>query len=221
VSAPGREPAREDARGAAIQRTRAAYDRIAPAYLERNGGPPPPELIASVDRFAATLGPGARVLDLGCGPGIHTAWLRERGLRAVGGDLSTGMLDQACRFAGPPLVQLDMRALPFPSGSFDGVWWMASLLHLPKAEAPIALAEARRVLVPGGLLAFDVQEGEGETWQDNYGTGLPRFFARYGSDEMVAMLEAAGFAVSIRERTAASARAWLGFLARRAIPLLD
>src|SRR4051794_30740915 len=53
-------------------RTRAAYDRIAPAYVERNGGPPPPRLIASLDRFAATLPPGVRVLDLGCGPGLHT-----------------------------------------------------------------------------------------------------------------------------------------------------
>jgi SAM-dependent methyltransferase len=219
VSAPRGGPVGQHGRGTAIRRTRAAYDRIAPAYVERNGGPPPPELIASVDRFAATLAPGARLLDLGCGPGIHTAWLRERGLRAVGGDLSTGMLDQARRFAGPPLIQLDMRALPFGSAAFDGVWWMASLLHLPKAEAPAALAGARRILVPGGLLALDVQEGEGETWQDNYGTGLPRFFARYGADEMAAMLAAAGFAVSIRERTATPTRAWLSFVARR--PLLD
>src|SRR5690348_14368613 len=85
-------------------RTRAAYDRIAPAYVERNGGPPPPQLIATRDRFAAMLPPGARVLDLGCGPGIQTAWLRERGLRPVGGDLSTGMLEQARRFAGASLV---------------------------------------------------------------------------------------------------------------------
>jgi ubiquinone/menaquinone biosynthesis C-methylase UbiE len=199
-------------------RTRAAYDRIAPAYLERNGGPPPPELIASVDRFAAMLPPGARVLDLGCGPGIHTAWLRERGLRPVGGDLSAGMLEQARRLANAPLVQLDMRSLPFARSCFDGVWWMASLLHLPKREAPMALAEARRVLVPGGLLALDVQEGDGETWQDNYDAGLPRFFARYGSDEMAGMLEAVDFAVSIRERNATRARAWLSFVARSRSP---
>jgi SAM-dependent methyltransferase len=195
-------------------RVRAAYDRIAPAYVERNGGPPPPDLVASADRFAASVPPGAWVLDLGCGPGIHTAWLRERGLRAVGGDLSTAMLDQARRFAGAPLVQLEMRSLPFPSGCFDGIWWMASLLHLPKAQAPTALAEAHRVLVPGGLLALDVQEGDGESWQDNYDTGLPRFFARYGSDEMAGMLEAAGFALSTRERNPAGSRTWLRFVGR-------
>jgi putative hydrolase of the HAD superfamily len=61
------------------------------------------ELGAAVDRFAAALGPGARVLDLGCGPGIHTAWLRERGLRAVGGDRLLGGGEGASdgRFARP------------------------------------------------------------------------------------------------------------------------
>jgi hypothetical protein len=73
---------------------------------------------------------------------------------------------------------------------------------------------ARRVLTPGGLLALDVQEGDGETRQDNHETGRPRFFARYGPDEMAAMVEAAGFAVSTRERIARPTRAWLTFVTR-------
>jgi SAM-dependent methyltransferase len=217
VSAPRREPARQHTRGAAIERTRAAYDRIAAAYVARNTGPPAPDVVAFVDRFVAMLPSGAAVLDLGCGPAHETAWLRRRGLRAVGGDLSSEMLARARDFTDGPLVQLDMRALPFAAASFAAVWCIASLLHLPKGEAPGVLSEVHRVLAPGGVLALAVQEGEGERWDGGYVEGVERFFARYTAAEMTGVLAAAGFAVGATESvvaTGSATRTWLRFLAR-------
>jgi SAM-dependent methyltransferase len=199
----------------AIDRTRAAYDRIAAAYVERNALHPPRGGLATlVDRFTAALPAGARVLDLGCGPAHETAWLRERGLNAIGGDLSDGMLAQARGFTEGPLVQLDMRAVPFADGAFAGVWCVASLLHIPKTEAPGVLAEVRRVLGPPGVLVLSVQEGEGERWDGGYVEGVERFFARYTPDQVRRLLAGAGFTDEALEREVAGSRTWLGFLAR-------
>lgn len=133
-----------------IGRVRAAYDVIAPFFAGRVK-----DRRQSVERFAnelaERLGSGARVLDLGCGPGYDTARFDELGLRPFGGDLSGGMLAEARMATGRPLAQLDMAELPFRDGSFAGIWCIAALLHVPKAEAPATLAEMRRVCARAGF----------------------------------------------------------------------
>ena len=47
---------------------------------------------------------------------------------------------------------MEMRSLGLTSGTFTGVWCCASLLHLPKGQAPLAVVEMRRVLAPHGVL---------------------------------------------------------------------
>jgi ubiquinone/menaquinone biosynthesis C-methylase UbiE len=98
-------------------------------------------------------GPGARILDLGCGPA--TMWLvnRERvdpSWSLTLADLSAGMIEAARQGLGEraTYVVTDAQELPFPSGSFDIVIANHMLYHVP--DRPRAFAEFRRVLVPGG-----------------------------------------------------------------------
>ena len=108
---------------------------------------------------------------------------------------------------------MDMRQLAFPDHRFGGIWCMASLLHLPKADAPLALSEMLRVLTPGGALLLTLQEGAGEVWEENRFFGATqRFFARYSQDEAAKMLRAAGFSIVDRGRNESSLRRWLQFL---------
>lgn len=70
------------------------------------------------------------------------------GVRWVGIDSSPAQLADAARRGHRPLVQADMRALPFRDGSFASVTHLWCLYHLPEPVA--AIAEARRVLRRGG-----------------------------------------------------------------------
>ena len=98
-------------------------------------------------------GPGARVLDLGCGPATLWRINRERvdpSWSLTLADLSAGMLEVARHGLGDraTYVVADAQELPFPAGSFDVVIANHMLYHVP--DRPRAFAEIRRVLVPGG-----------------------------------------------------------------------
>lgn len=91
------------------------------------------------------LSPGLRVLDAGCGNGEYLRGLRDRQVRAVGCDLSPGMLRAA---AHPALLNADVAALPVRDGTVDVAMAIHMLYHVPDRLA--AIRELRRVLVPGG-----------------------------------------------------------------------
>ncbi|NMO55223.1 class I SAM-dependent methyltransferase [Actinoplanes sp. TBRC 11911] len=116
-------------------------------------------------RFAGHLrgsGP-AEILDAGCGPAVHHAAFAELGLRPTGIDLSPVMLAAARTHSGAALVQGDVGALPFRDGRFAGVWLRAVLVHVPRAQLPGTLREARRVLAGDGTLYLNLQPGRGLT----------------------------------------------------------
>ena len=104
---------------------------------------------------AARVGPGVRVLDVATGPGYVAGAAAWRGARVVGIDLSAAMLAEARRHH--PAIDFqagDAEALPFPDASFDALVMSFGLLHLGRPDQ--ALAEAHRVLRPGGRIGFTV-----------------------------------------------------------------
>ena len=132
-------------------RLAAGYDRMgatkpANAYLER---PATLSLIPDVER--------ARVLDAGCGAGHLAAELADRNASVVGLDVSAEMLIYAReRAPAADFVRADLGSnLPFADSTFDGV---ASSLafHYVRDWTPL-FRELRRVLVPGGWVAFSIQ----------------------------------------------------------------
>jgi ubiquinone/menaquinone biosynthesis C-methylase UbiE len=86
-------------------------------------------------------------LDIGCGPGKDAKHFTEQGYDVTGLDLSEGLLKIAKEYCPEAtFVQGDIRKLPFPDKSFDGVFACASILHMEKSQLPIVLKETKRVL---------------------------------------------------------------------------
>lgn len=105
------------------------------------------------EQEAPSKGREARILDLGCGPATYWRSFRDRidpnwSLTVV--DFTPGMVDAARRELGDRATYLvaDAQDLPFHDESFDVVMANHMLYHVP--DRPRALAEIRRVLVPGG-----------------------------------------------------------------------
>ena len=102
---------------------------------------------------AAGVADGMQVLDLCCGTGVVTGATARREAVPTGVDFSPAMLAEARR-TSPPLRfdEGDAEALPYPDHSFDAVVSNFGVHHVPRPDK--AIAEALRVLRPGGRVAF-------------------------------------------------------------------
>jgi ubiquinone/menaquinone biosynthesis C-methylase UbiE len=114
----------------------------------------PPVRTAAWALDLAGLRGDERVLDIGCGNGLHLAELARRAHRGpvFGLDLSPGMLTAAQSHSRAPLVVGDAEQLPFAAESLDRVLAMHMLYHVPNRDR--AIAEIRRVLRAGGTALF-------------------------------------------------------------------
>lgn len=175
----------------------------------------------AMDEFARDLDRGTLVVDLGCGAGRDLRALRARDFSATGVDWAFSIAAIARHYSGCPTVVADLRELPFKEAVFHGAWASASLLHLRRQEVALAIAEACRVLRPGGILFASVKGGRGEI-RDREG----RWFTLFEPDEWADLLAANGFAehrvvsdAGIRKRDAAISEgpngSWITSFSRR------
>lgn len=102
---------------------------------------------------------GLEGLDIGCGEGANTRGIAQAGARMTGIDIAPTFIRHAQEAeAAAPLgisYQLaDGMDLPFADGSFDFATAFMSLMDMPRQD--LVLAEAERVLRPGGFLQFSI-----------------------------------------------------------------
>lgn len=131
----------------------AGWQRAATAYADTFAPATAPFISHLLD--AAGISAGAHVLDVACGPGTVASAAAARGAQAQGLDFSAAMVGMA-RAAHPDIVvtEGDAENLPYPDGAFDAVVSNFGMHHVPRPD--VALAQARRVLVARGCVAFTV-----------------------------------------------------------------
>lgn len=123
------------------------------------------ESLAAMTRATAdgNVRPGERILDAGCGVGGPALWLaRHYDAEVVGVSLSDAQIAKAREHADREgladmvrFERADFTATAFADASFDVVWAQESVCHVPADAKKAFLAEAERVLRPGGRLVME------------------------------------------------------------------
>jgi SAM-dependent methyltransferase len=130
------------------------YSRQAERYDETRSASPS---VLGALREALRGAPGRRLADIGGGTGNYALALRREGWEPAVVDRSAAMLAWAAA-KGLETVEADAQRLPFQDETFDAATMISMLHHVE--DRGVALAEAQRVLRPGGRLVLVGYTGE-------------------------------------------------------------
>ena len=137
-----------------LEEVRKNYDKIAKKFSQRRKDLWP-EMNFLVDNFVES---DDKILDIGCGNGRLLKRLRGKSVRYVGIDFSKALINEARnKFPGYHFQIANAINLPFPNNSFDKVYAIAFLHHIPSKKArKQVIKESKRVLKERGLLILTV-----------------------------------------------------------------
>ena len=146
---------------------KANYDKIAKFYSDDFG-----TYIEDLDvysEFEKYLKPGATILDLGAGSGRTYAYFHQKGYKYTALDFSQKMKDYAFKIHGKfPYIVDDIVNMKnhFDYASFDSVFAVYSLFHLPKEDFEKTITDIYDILKNDGLFLMSFQIGNGEKFVD-------------------------------------------------------
>jgi len=145
----------------------------------------------------ADLSTGARVVDVGSGPGVTLGELVARGHLAIGADYSRTLAAESSATA--PTVVADAERLPFGDGSLDGAVMECVLSAVPDKAA--AVRAIRHALRPGGVLVLTdvVVEGPLPPPLDSFAGWVACAAGALGADGYADLLAGEGLGLVVRE----------------------
>ncbi len=124
------------------------------------------------------------LLEIGAGTGNDSLFFQNNGVDVVCTDLSPDMVN-LCQAKGLKAYVMDFLGLDFPPGSFDAIYALNCLLHVPTKDLPAVLRKLQELLRPEGLFFLGVYGGfeqEGVHEKDEHNP--PRFFAHHTDEFM-------------------------------------
>lgn len=174
------------------------------------------------DRFLEELPQGATILDVGCGAGIKSRFLSERGFKVTGIDFSEKMIEIARRESPEiPFDVVDVYELDSYPKSFDAVFAQAVLLHIPKDRVREVLLKLKEKINSNGLLYVAVKgmrdDGVEETVrkEEDYGYEYERFFSFFTLSELEGYFQELDMEVIWKSSTTSGRAEWLQIVGRK------
>lgn len=172
--------------------------------------------------FLSLLPKNATVLDIGCGGGVKTRYIADRGYDVTGVDFSDGMIAIAKReLPDLDFDVIDIYDLDSYPKTFDGIFAQAVLLHIPKARVMEVLEKMKNKLHTGGLLYIGVKSvkddgvEEGVTRENDYGYEYERFFSYFSIEELKDSIKKLGMELVWQGRTDSGRAGWLQVIGRK------
>jgi len=189
------------------------YDRNAASFDERTRHMDMrPWMQPFIDRLRA----GAKILDVGCGPGRDVQTFRDLGFDAAGIDGSHAMVELARTIAPTAIIEhISFDKIEFVD-AFDGIWANASLLHVPADQIDDVMHRLARALRIGGVMYMSVKAGDGARIHNDR-----RFFYDYSDSSLRALFsrnlnfELIGVDESPPGDAQSDQKSWLHALARK------
>lgn len=139
----------------------------------------------------------------------------------MGLDSSSSMVRLTHEITGVPIYHMDMRSMTLPDRFVEGIWCIATLLHLPRRDVSVALREFHRILQQGGHLYLSLKQGTGSKLVRREKTGRsPRLFTYFAQQEIAQLLRQAGFTSCemmrvVTYRKSIGWDAWINVLVRK------
>ncbi|MCJ8011237.1 class I SAM-dependent methyltransferase [Paenibacillus sp. KQZ6P-2] len=128
-----------------------------------------------------------KLLEIGAGTGIDSLYFKENGIEVTSVDLSSEMI-RYCKEKGLQAYEMDFYNLDFADNTFDAVYALNCLLHVPKNEIGDVLQEIKRIMKPDALFYMGLYGGNDSEgiWENDW-CDPKRFFASY-SDHSIRTL---------------------------------
>ncbi len=173
------------------------------------------------DKFISLLSRNATVLDIGCGTGVKSKYLSNKGFKVTGMDFSEKMIEIAKKeVPNVDFVVGDIYELDSYKNKFDAVFAQAVLLHIPKQKVLEILEKFKNKLNPNGILYLAVKEikdgVESEVFKENnYGYEYERFFSYFTLFEIKEYIEKLGLKLVWKNVTNSGKTNWIQVIAER------
>lgn len=175
-----------------MERVRKGYDFLAEKYQAmRHQFDNKKEL----GEFTSLLPKNAKVLDVGCGPGLPVdEFLVESGFDVTGIDFSKSMLELARRNVPKArFVEKDMTKLDFEADSFDGLVSFYAIIHVSREKHFSIFQSFHRILKPKGIMLLCLGPDEWEATCEYHGTEM--FWSNYSPEKSLMLVKKAGFKI--------------------------
>lgn len=173
------------------------YDKVASKYNELYNNI---YYINELNTFINLLNNNDSVLDVGCGNGLVSDYLEQKGMKVTAIDTSQNMLD-ICKKRNDNIdyYEMDVRNLNFDDSTFNAIFCYAVLIHIDKLETFNVLEKFYKLLEQNGILFINVMEekepNENITVVESLDNQYKTWFQYYNKEELTNILKEIGFSI--------------------------